>query len=256
MKIQNIAVMALAWMSITFTSCEYDNYEAPSYEFKGQLYVDVNGEKEPFLFDAGKDLFKLCQSGFGKDDGGIAMKVNNDGSFKQLLFDNSYKLTLYDRKYPFEMPDFPQLNRGFDSIPYTMSRNIVQDFEIRPYYRLSNLKAELSADKENVVATFDVTKMTNTQETAPKIVKARIYLSTTVIVDSGTSCQKDVVINSDAEHATLSVLIPLSMYRDKKYYVNNFRTSAYYRVSIELNGKNEYFLFSDIKKIEGLPVKK
>jgi len=50
------------------------------------------------------------------------------------------------------------------------------------------------------------------------------------------------------------VYIPLSEYRKKENFVDNYRTYAFYRVAIELEGMEEYFLFSTIKKIENLPV--
>ena len=62
---------------------------------------------------------------------------------------------------------------------------------------------------------------------------------------------------SDVEYiddTTLQVYIPLSEYRKKENFIDNYRTYAFYRVAIELEGMNEYFLFSTIKKIENLPV--
>ena len=59
-----------------FTACEFDNYDAPSYEFNGQLVTD---DGQPFLFDANKTLFKFYQTGFGKDDPGMNMTVDNNG---------------------------------------------------------------------------------------------------------------------------------------------------------------------------------
>ena len=95
--------------------------------------------------------------------------------------------------------------------------------------------------------------MTNTVKAAPKIVKTRIWLSTSSLVNSGIKCTR----SSDVEYiddTTLQVYIPLSEYRKKENFVDNYRTYAFYRVAIELEGMNRYFLFSTIKKIENLPV--
>ena len=105
----------------------------------------------------------------------------------------------------------------------------------------------------NIVATFNIEKMTNTVKAAPKIVKTRIWLSTSSLVNSGIKCTR----SSDVEYiddTTLQVYIPLSEYRKKENFIDNYRTYAFYRVAIELEGMNEYFLFSTIKKIENLPV--
>lgn len=246
-------ILSLSMLSIlTLVSCEYDNYEAPECEFKGQLVCDG----EPFQFDANRTIFKFYQTGFGKEDGGINMNILNDGSYKQLLFSGEdYKLTLVNQALPFEMPDFPSRGAGlgYDTIYYHMNGNVYQPFEVRPYYKLSNLSAKLSENGRNIEATFDVTKMANTEKEAPAIKTARIYLGTSAIVDSGIACLRSKTV-TDPDATTLTVSIPLAYYRDKKYYINNFRTYAYYRVAIELEGIPDYYLFSDIQKIEGLPV--
>lgn len=249
MKLKHMA-LSLVWIALL--SCEYDNYEAPSYEFKGQLVME---DGAPFLFDANRALFKFYQSGYGKEDGGTDLSVYNDGSYKQLLFDKFYKLTLVNQALPFEMPDFPSRGAGlgYDSIPYQITSNVTQNFVVRPYYKISDLDAKLSENGKNIVATFQVTKMTDTAKEAPRIKTARLYLSTGVIVDSGIACLRSVNV-TDRTQTAFSVQLPLSFYRDKKYYVNNFRTYAYYRVAIELEGIPDYYLFSEIKKIEGLPV--
>lgn len=250
MNLKHLAILAMATMSLA--SCEYDNYEAPSYEFKGQL-VTEDGEK--FLYDANKTLFKFYQSGFGKEDLGINMNVDNSGAFKQLLFEDYYELTLVNQTLPFEMPDFPSKGAGlgYERIPFSIGGNVAQNYVVRPYYKISGLKAELSANGKNIVATFNVQKMTNTEKEAPRIKTARLYLGTSTIIDSGTNCLRSQNVSA-SDPTSITVQIPLAFYRDKRYYVNNFRTYAYYRVSIELDGIPDYFLFSDIQKIEGLPL--
>lgn len=252
MKLKYILLFAIISM-LTLTSCEYDNYKAPDCEFKGQLMCDG----KPFLADGNRILFKFFQTGFGKVDGGMNMHLMNDGSFRQMLFpDQDYKLTLINKPLPYELPDFPSKGPGlgYDTLRYHMNGNVMQNFEVLPYYKISNLSAQLSEDGKNIVATFDVTKMTNTVKEAPNIKSAKIYLGTSVIVDSGNACMRSAAVKNQSA-ITLSVSIPLSMYRDKKYYINNFRTYAYYRVAIELVGVPDYFLFSETQKIEGLPVK-
>ncbi len=238
-------------MLSALASCEYDNYDAPSHEYKGALLCDG----KPFQYDANRSLFRFYQKGFGKEDSGTALSVSNDGTFSQLLFDDTYKLTLVNQTLPFEMPDFPSKGAGlgYDSIAYRITGNIVQNFEVHPYYKISGLSAALSENGRNIVATFNVEKMTNTEKEAPALKSAKLYLSTSRIVDSGTNCMRSVNVSS-SENGGYEVSIPLAYYRDKKYYVNNFRTYAFYRVALELDGIPDYYLFSEIKKIEGLPV--
>ena len=46
MKIKSIIAATFVILGFTMTSCEYDNYDAPSYVFSGQLKCD--GENFPF----------------------------------------------------------------------------------------------------------------------------------------------------------------------------------------------------------------
>ncbi len=249
MKIKYFA-LALALAGASLASCEYDNYDAPSVEFSGRL---VTADGQPFLYDANRTLFKLYQTGFGKDDTGINMNVANDGTFKQLLFpDNEYELTLINQKLPFDMPDFPSLGdgQGYESIYYNITGNVTRDFVVEPYYEISGLQLALSENERNIEATFNVTKL---KDNAPDIVATKLYVSTSTIVDSGIACMRSRNV-SDPTETVLTASIPLSYYRDKQYYINNFRTYAYCRVAIELDGIPDYFLFSEIQKIENLPV--
>lgn len=250
MKIKSIISVMFITLGLTMSSCEYDNYDAPSYLFSGQLICDG----ENFPFDSNMSLLRVYQEGYGKvDAGGTGIRVNDEGHYQQLFFDAEYKLTLVNESLPFELPEFESLGqgKGFDSIPYYFNSNVTKDFEVRPYYKLKNLKAELK--NGNIVATFNIEKMTNTLKAAPNIIRTRIYLSTSSLVNSGIKCMR----SSDVEYLddnTLQVYIPLSEYRKKEYYPNNFRTYAFYRVAIELEGMNKYFLFSTVQKIENLPV--
>lgn len=248
--LNKIARITVAALCLFLTSCEYDNYDAPSYTFSGNLICDG----ENFPYDSNMGLLRVYQSGYGKvDGGGVGIRTDDNGHFQQLFFNADYKMTLVNESLPFELPDFPSLGqgKGYDSLSFHFDSDVSRDFEVRPYYKISNLNAELK--NGNIVATFDVTKMTNTVKSAPAIVKTRIWLSTSTLVNSGISCTR----SSDVEYLddnTLQVYIPLSEYRRKEYYVNNFRTYAFYRVAIELEGMNRYFLFSKVGKIENLPV--
>lgn len=250
MKLKSIIAAMLVLLGFAATSCEYDNYEAPSYLFSGQLKCDG----ENFPYDSSKPLLKVFQRGYGKvDGGGTDIRTNDEGHYQQLFFDAEYKMTLVNEALPFELPDFESLGagKGYDSITYHFNSNVAKDFEVRPYYKLKNLKAELK--NGNIVATFNIEKMTNTLKPAPGIVKTRIWLSTSTLVNSGIRCTR----STDPEYIddnTLQVYIPLAEYRKKENFIDNYRTYAFYRVAIELEGMNKYFLFSTIGKIENLPV--
>lgn len=255
MKINKILMAAAGLLCLVgLSSCEYDNYEAPSRTFCGQL---VTSDGQPFQYDSAKTLFQFYQSGYGKIDTGTGMRTDNNGYFTQLLFDAKYELTPVNRALPFEIEEFPakpDADIRYDRIPFDITGNVTKNFVVHPYYKITNLNATL--DGKRIVATFDVTKMKDTTEPAPRIKRVTIYLGTSIHVNSNIKCQRLTQIK-DAEtpdFQTLSAAIPLAYYRDKAYYVNNFRTYAYYRVALELEGITDYYLMSEIKKIEDLPV--
>ena len=92
---KKIIILLLA--TILLTACEYDNYDAPSVTFSGQLLYN----DKPFLCDGNdaRDIFLFFQEGFGKVDWGTKMHTLADGSYQQLLHSGEYKLTLGNVKY-------------------------------------------------------------------------------------------------------------------------------------------------------------
>ena len=250
MKLNRIIAITTVALSLGFTSCDYDNYEAPSNVFSGKL---VTPDGQPFCYDSSQTLFKFYQSGYGKVDTGTNMRVDNNGTFRQLLFTADYSLTLVNHPLPFEIDEFPPLEVGYDSIPYHVTGNISQTFTVRPYYFISNMKAELEGKRINV--TFDVTKNTATKTPAPDIIRAYVYLGTSTLVNGATKCQRLIQIKErpSPQTQTMTIGIPLAYYRDKTYYVNNYRDYAFIKVGLLLDGISDYVIISDLLKIENLP---
>lgn len=251
MRLKYIIAVVYVALGLSVASCEYDNYEAPSYSFSGQLKCDG----EEFPFDANASLLRVFQRGYGKvDGGGTGIRIDEKGHYQQLLFKSEYKLTLVNKPLPFELPELESLGsgKGYDSITYNINSNVLKDFEVRPYYKIKNVKAELK--NGNIVATFNIEKMNNTVLAAPKVAKTRIYVGTSALVNSGIKCRT----SNDVKYidaTTLETSIPVAEYYKKENYTDNYRTYAFYRVALELEGMTEYFLFSPIQKIEGLPGK-
>lgn len=252
MKNKIFYVIAVVALALTVASCntEYDNYDAPSIVFEGQL-KDVEGDN--FQFDASKDLFVFYQSGYGKTDVGTAMNTDNDGKFRQLLFTGDYTLTLKNNKYPFTIDEFPTNSdgQGFDSIQYHISKDVMTNFTVRPFYKVTNLDAVYNAETKQIEATFTVKRLV---DDAPALKRAYLYLGTSVNVNSANKCTRLTTLHpTSEEEQTFTAKIPVSYYRNKNYgMINNFRTYAYYRIGLMVNGYNDYYLFSETKKIEGL----
>lgn len=232
--------------SVLFAACEYDNYDAPDVTFSGQLLYN----DKPFIYDGNdaRGLFLFFQEGFGKVDWGTGMYTKADGSYQQMLHNGAYKLTLNNVKYPFEISEFPAMAVGYDSIAYNLKKDVTQDFHVTPYYEISDVDATLEGI--DIIAKFKVKKVSGTGTPAPRIVKARIYLGINNFVNSKSPVvgEADANLNGDGE---LTVSVDAIKYRSG--YKENFRDYAYYRVAIELENIPDYYLFSDIKRIDGIP---
>jgi len=242
-------ISILIIFALIISSCEYDNYEAPSIKIKGHL--TYNGQ--PFLYDGStaRGVLSLVQSGFGKTDGGTTLRIDESGSFTQLIFPGDYGLTLSNNPYPFEFKDFKSngTGLGYDTIPMKISSDVSRDFEVTPYYTFSDYTATVVGDFIEV--NFKVSKVAGTLIPAPKLVRARCFVSTSSIVNSSTLCSKQKIgANADVN---IKIQVPISTsYRT--IYKSNFRDYAFCRVSVELDGIPNYYLFSETLKVEGLPV--
>lgn len=234
-------------ISLLLTSCEYDNYDAPSLLLHGKLIY--NGQN--FLYDGNPDraVLRVFQAGFGKTDGGTNLRIDETGSYQQLLFaDDNYKLTLNNRRYPFEFKDFKPRPIGYDSLTVKLRNNLEMDFEVIPYYTLNNFT--VTHEGAEIVMRVSVAKVSGTDNAAPKAVKVRSYLNTGALVNSKTTCVVEQIIDI-TDQGDIEMRIPISTYRSK--YVNNFRAYAFCRMAIELENIPDYYLFSETIKIEGLP---
>jgi hypothetical protein len=247
-----IILLSLMLFTILCSSCEYDNYDAPALTLYGQLTYNGNH----FLSDGNPDkgLLKVIQKGFGKQDGGTALRVDETGKFQQLLFSGEYWLTLDNNQYPFELKDIKSLGSGlgYDSIYIQLSSDLKRDFEVTPYYTVDNFTT--SVEDGNIVMRFKVAKTSGTINPAPKVVRARAYINTATLVNSKTTftTSKDIII-TDQGDVELSMSISNGDNSYRKAYTNNLRTYAFCRVAIELDNIPNYYLFSETKKVEGLP---
>ena len=240
-------------LGIICTACEYDNYDPPSLTFTGNLMYNSNN----FLFDgnAGTPVLRFYQSGFGLADAGTVAQIDQNGHFSQLFFPGDYKLTLQNTLFPFEFKDFTSKGsgKGYDTINITMNSSIVRSFDLIPYYTISDLNAVVSGT--DIIATFNATAVVDAalKNPTPTAIKARLYVSTTALVNStirATAVNSSISFNSGTNQVT--VTIPVATFRNS--VVNNTKTYGWYRVALELQGIPNYYLWSDIKKLEGIPL--
>lgn len=244
--------LASLLLAIACSSCEYDNYDAPEVKFQGQL---LTPDGDPYPFDSAVGLLRLYQEGFGKVDNGIDCLTDDSGHFQQLLYTQRYKLTLVNRQLPFEIVELPYdpVKQAFDTLYLDVKGPLKQNLTVRPYYAIHNLQCALNGKR--IEATFDIIKQPGTSAPAPNVKRVYIFLSPTVLVNSSVKCSNFSQIKDKVTPDSLAskVNIPLSRYRDPQYYLANHRSYAYYRVALLLDGINDYYIMSDVRRIDDLP---
>lgn len=245
---KKIIFLTLMLASILLVSCEYDNYDAPSLSLSGRL--TYNGQAFPYDGNAARGVLRVYQTGFGKVDGGTPVQVGIDGSFNQVLFSGNYWLSPENHQYPFEFVQFKNLGAGlgYDSLRIDLQKNHEMNIEVIPYYEVKDY--QVSVSNGNIVMSFKVNQTSGTVNKAPKIVRARCYIGTATIVNSQTTCTAAKDLNM-TDSGNIEISMPVSSY--KNGYINNFRTYAFCRVAIELENIPNYYLFSEVKKLEGIP---
>lgn len=230
-------------------SCKYDNYDAPQVEFSGQLLY--NGK--PFLFDGRSDgdlskIIQLSQYGFGKTGNPITAQVDATGRFKQLLFTGDYHITVRNTPYPFTLADWPR-NAGnrYDTIHVNISHNYRMDVKVVPYYEIKDVTSKVSGT--DLVITFKINKL----QDGASLVNARAFANTAELVNSGVRMSAVKSLTGVDMAQPVEIRLSLIDYRNK--FINNFRDYIYFRVALETNISNAYFLWSETQQATGLPVK-
>jgi hypothetical protein len=228
-------------------ACKYDNFESPAIDFSGDL---TYGGK-PFQFDGYAEgtglskIIELYQTGFGKSGVPITASVGADGKFKQQIFAGDYQVTIKNTAYPFTFDNWAtRSSGGYDSLKLNIKNDYTLSIPVTPYFEIKDVTWAIVGTNLNV--TFNISKI---QEGAT-VSKARVYVNTASIVNSGVRASAEAVVTDITKPVTVQFSLP--NYRTK--YSNNFRDYAFIRVALETNKSTSYFLWSDVYKVEKLPV--
>lgn len=176
MKNRIIFLMVVS-LIVGLTSCEYDNYDAPSLELKGRLVY----QGKPLEVGYGDVSFQLWEA-FPRYGGNTSVSVPlaQEGSFSSLLFKGDYKLIFAKGQGPFIMPP----NESNDTIYFSMNGNKTMDIEVVPYYMFKD-EVEYSYNKENnnVTVSFGLEQITGGTEKEVEFI--RILYNSTQFIKNG-----------------------------------------------------------------------
>lgn len=254
---KNILFLTLCGIAVLFAACEYDNYKGPECRFTG----NVTYQGKPFVFDGNASVLKAVQKGFGKNDPGTPVRINEDGTFSQLLFAGDYYLTLANKQYPFQFADFKSLGQGlgYDTIPLTLTGNTQRDFEVIPYYFMDSIGYEpLDSTSTELKVTIRIKRNHDPSlpDSLPKVTKAFVYVGINQHINSATTLSKGSRPLKIEEEGEVTVRVDLTKYRSSTYYVNNYRNYLYFRVGLELDAAyvdSGNYLLSDLYRVDNVP---
>lgn len=251
-KLKYIIAMLIALVGLA--SCEYDNYEGPQFQFRGNVfYGDSN-----IVFDSNVNILKACQKGFGKTDGGQHIRISDEGTFSQLFFAGDYWLTLSNNQYPFIFPDFPSLGNGlgYDSVFVHIDSDKQMNFECIPYYvfdEITYTPLDENSTTLDVTFTFHRNNDPRLPEELPYVKRTFLYAGINPHVNTGTTLSKGSAPMKITTEKTVTIKLDLSKYRSSTYYPNNYRDYLYFRIGLQIDGSDGYYLLSKLIRVDNVP---
>lgn len=131
---------------VAVSSCGLDNYDAPESKLAGR--VVYNGEPIGVRGTGEAVQLQLYQDGYELRNP-IPVYVSQDGSFEAKLFDGQYKLVTRNNNGPWV--------NDRDTVVVNLKGTANVDFEVTPFYTLSDVQVSLSGN--NVNASFQINEV-------------------------------------------------------------------------------------------------
>lgn len=207
-----------------FSSCRYDNYDAPQSMLTGRVVFDG----EPVSVRSGSSEFALYQDGYALHNA-IPVYVNQDGTYSACLFDGEYKLVRMGNA-PWERPNN-------DTIIINVKGNTVMDIPVIPYYIIKDYSFAKNGNK--ITAKFKVEKVSE----SATFEKVRIYLGETLLLDNNNRSVYESIYEENIDFTqenTAEIEIPESLMNEDFIYV---------RLGVKSYQSSE-FCYSQSTKIE------
>ncbi|MBT2564761.1 DUF3823 domain-containing protein [Pedobacter sp. ISL-68] len=190
-----------AIITVLFSACKKDNYEAPAADFTGRIVY----KGEAINVQYRQVNFELWQSGFGNYSA-LNVYVNQDGNFSAKLFDGNYKLVFSPNQGPFLWKKNAAGKQ--DTIAVNISGNKVMDIEVMSYYMIRGASLTAASGKVNG---FCKLEKIITDANAKDIESVSLYINKTQFVDGGNNIGVQELRGAalaDLNNLNMSVSIP------------------------------------------------
>lgn len=215
MKIKNYIYLLFAASFTVFTGCKYDNYSEPQSVLSGI----IGSQGQAIGVRSNAVQLELWQSGYQLYTK-IPVYVQQDGTFKVVLFDGNYKLTYLKGVGPWVTKT--------DTIAVSVKGNTIVNFPVEPFFIIKTSSFVKSGT--NIVGTLTLQRVNTTQT----LEAVRIFLNKGVITDGNINLANFSIAASSIPDAnatiTISVAIPSTLSSNDYLYA---------RVGVKTTGVTE-----------------
>lgn len=215
MKIKNYIYLLFAASITMLAGCKYDNYIEPqsvisgSVGYQGQAIGVRSNAVQLELWQRGYQLYTK-----------IPVYIQQDGTFKAILFDGDYNLTYLNGVGPWVTKT--------DTVKVSVRGNTIVDFPVEPYFIIKSSSFVKSGT--NITGTLTLQRV-NTTKTLEAV---RIYLNKGSIVDGNINLANFSIAASAIPNITVSITISVAI--PTTLSANDY---LYARVGVKTTGVTE-----------------
>lgn len=221
---KKLILIFAAVLSLLFTSCEVDNFQAPESILSGT--VNYNGN--PVGVRTNGTELELWQDGYALDEK-ITVHIAQDGTYTARLFNGQYKMVRHAGA-----PWAPQLN---DTIIIDVNGDTSENIEVQPYFTISNASYQQYGNA--VQANFEV----NQVDPTASLTDVKLFLRKDILLDENHN-DKAVSIDPGSitfgDNASILAVLPDELLNAGYLFL---------RVGVKSDKANEYY-YSQVQKLD------
>lgn len=238
-KITNLFLLSL--LTLCFSACEMDNYDAPEATIVGQVYDHLGNPLQTAL-GQGNMKIRIKEISYANGNPDIVVTEQNlnlmmDGSFKNIrLFEGTYEM------WPFETCGYPCEEEQLKVVELKSGKTTQVEFTITPFLTLEWVEEPYQDEKGFLWASFKFTRNAKEGYTMPDVEKTQLVIGTTVACAAdGRYTDNTVAISNTQEGEIIKLKSKAKIEFDQKLFL---------RISANCKDKYQKSCYTDVKTID------
>lgn len=229
---KNIFKISLVLFLLTvLTNCGLDNYDPPTSQLSGQ--IEYKGQPVRLKGTYGAIQLQLYEDGY-EFKNPIAIFVDQDGKFEAKLFNGEYKLVTRDNNGPWV--------NSRDTTIINVNGSTSINFEVTPYFTISNANVALSGDKLTGSCTV------NQIVTGKEIDFIKLFLNGTSFVDENINLFGGIPANINGPGNAMFSFDLLTLNADQKSALSKLK-GVYARIGVRTKGADQA-IYSEVFRLK------